>query len=217
MSTTSLFNADAKSAYIRDNALILYFQAAETPLVSRFDLDSLVQANFEVVKKDEVHALVLRDFAGQRQEITTFANKADAHQALYAILQALLSYGEDKKTAASKGGGVWKFFKYLFLSLIVLAAVAFVLVWLATPVSHVASLESTAKPAASASPQDTAHVPAQAPAEVPEGQPMNMDEFVAPAASAPVEAPQTGMTPAPADEKPAMDQPADQSDEKADQ
>ena len=35
-----------KHAFIRDGALILYFDKAETPFVARFDLDSLAQANF---------------------------------------------------------------------------------------------------------------------------------------------------------------------------
>lgn len=100
---------EAKQAFIRDNALVLYFDNAETPFVARLDLDSLAQANFEVTdKKDGTHALTLRDFSGQVQNIGLFATKADAHQALYAILQALLSYKAENGQGGScaRGGFV---------------------------------------------------------------------------------------------------------------
>lgn len=173
MSTTPLFSPEnRKSAYIRDDALILYFETAETPLVARFDLDSLVQANFEVSKKDEQFALILRDFSGQRQEITVFANKADAHQALYAILQALLSYGEAQKEVGEKPNLFWKFLKWLILTFIVALGIGFALIWLATPVSHIAIPEAT-KTA-----QPATHSAEPAATTLPEGEPMDMEQFI---------------------------------------
>jgi hypothetical protein len=81
-----------KHASVRDGVLILYFEGAETPFVARFDLDSLAQANFEVAdKKDGFHTLVLRDYSGDTQTIGQFSEKADAQQALYDIVQALLN------------------------------------------------------------------------------------------------------------------------------
>ncbi len=81
-------------ATIRDGALILSLEAAEVPLVARFDLDSLAQANFIVQSFDKFHQLSLRDFSGQIQPIAQFSNKMDAHHALHHILQALVTQSE---------------------------------------------------------------------------------------------------------------------------
>lgn len=187
MSHTSLFNADTpKSAYIRDDALILYFDLAETPLVARFDLDSLAQANFEVTKRGDIFVLVLRDFSGMKQEITTFVNKADAHQALYSILQALLSYGENKKDDEKKPSLLWKILKWLFIVVLAAVAVAVGLIWLSTPVSHTKKPEKVA-----------AAIPeASAPVVSNEGEPMDMEQFMTPSSVPPVnQNVQTGVMP----------------------
>jgi hypothetical protein len=125
MATITATEKPTASAYLRDGALILYFDMAETPFVSRFDLDSLAQANFEVSdKKDGIYSLVLRDYTGQVQTIGQFSSKGDAHQALHAILKALLS-----QTGSSGGKfcglwcfakGVLKFFVALLLLLLLL-------------------------------------------------------------------------------------------------
>lgn len=97
-----------RKAFIRDGALVLYFDNADTPFVARFDLDSLAQANFEVADKHEnIYPLTLRDFSGQVQIVGQFATKADAHQALYAILQALLSHKGDDADAVTGPCGFW--------------------------------------------------------------------------------------------------------------
>lgn len=93
-----------KCAFIRENALVLYFDKAETPFVARYDLDSLAQANFEVTdKKDGLFTLSLRDYSGRAQDVGQFANKADAHQALYTILQALLNHKGQQSGCQRKG------------------------------------------------------------------------------------------------------------------
>lgn len=85
-----------KCAFICENALVLYFDKAETPFVARYDLDSLAQANFEVTdKKDGLFTLGLRDYSGRSQDVGQFGNRADAHQALFTILQALLEHKDD--------------------------------------------------------------------------------------------------------------------------
>lgn len=106
-----------KSAFIRDGALVLYFEMAEKPVIARFDLDTLAQASFEVSAKDKdgFYTIMLNDFSDQSQAVAQFASKGDAHQALYAILQALLSHKEKDATAKASGccgcGGVGGFFK----------------------------------------------------------------------------------------------------------
>lgn len=94
-------------AFIRDNALVLYFDKAETPFVARYDLDSLAQANFEVTdKKDGLFTLALRDYSGRSQDIGQFPNRADAHQALFTILQALLEHKDSTEKTERKMRGV---------------------------------------------------------------------------------------------------------------
>lgn len=112
-----------KCAFIRDNALVLYFDKAETPFVARYDLDSLAQANFEVTdKKDGVFTLSLRDYSGRSQDVGQFGNKADAHQALYTILQALLEHTGQNGARSCKPSGwcgigcaILKLFKWILL------------------------------------------------------------------------------------------------------
>jgi hypothetical protein len=84
-------------ATIRDNALVLSLDKAETPMVARFDLDSLAQANFVIQQNGNVHQLNLHDFSGSVQNIAQFANKIDAHQALQHILQALVNHTTPKQ------------------------------------------------------------------------------------------------------------------------
>lgn len=121
-----------KSAFIREGALVLYFDLAEKPVIARFDLDTLAQASFEVSSKDAegFYTIVLNDFSGAGQPVAQFASKADAHNALYAILQALLSHKEkDVSSCASRCGcGCRGFFKGLLrtlLHLIVLALLTY--------------------------------------------------------------------------------------------
>lgn len=107
-------------ATIRDNALILSLENAEVPLVARFDLDSLAQANFIVQSFDNFHQLGLRDFSGQLQPIAQFSNKMDAHQALHQILQALVDQNvtdntPKKITIRRIIGMILQFFGILFL------------------------------------------------------------------------------------------------------
>lgn len=103
--TAQAIETGQTSASIRDNALILYFDKAETPFVARYDLASLAQANFEVLQKnDGTYILSLRDYAGRAQEVGEFATKADAHQALYLILQAFLQH-KDIAAGSSAGRG----------------------------------------------------------------------------------------------------------------
>jgi hypothetical protein len=91
------------SAMIRDNALILSLENSDTPVVARFDLESLAQANFIVQNYEGLFQLSLRNFAGQIQPIAQFVNKIDAHQALQHILHALVSYNNpDKKPQPQK-------------------------------------------------------------------------------------------------------------------
>jgi len=126
---------ETKQAVIRDNALILYFENAETPFVARFDLDSLAQANFEVAdKKENFFELTLRDFTGTTQVIGQFATKADAHQALYAILQALVSHKEEnvvvvEKASAACGFGcvLGKILKWLLIIIGAIVVIYYIL------------------------------------------------------------------------------------------
>lgn len=112
-----------RCAFINENALVLYFDKAETPFVARYDLDSLAQANFEVTdKKDGLFTLSLRDYAGRSQDVGQFSNKADAHQALYTILQALLEHKGQNGTCTIKpfslcgiGCGLLKLLKWVLI------------------------------------------------------------------------------------------------------
>lgn len=117
-----------KHAFIRDGALILYFDKAEVPFVARFDLDSLAQANFEVVdKKDGLFHLTLRDYSGETQTIGQFNSKNDAHQSLYLILQALLTQSGDQPVCKKrKCSYLWRVLKGMIKAALVLL-VAYVL------------------------------------------------------------------------------------------
>lgn len=97
-------------ATVQNGTLILHFENAETPMVSRLDLDSLAQATFEVQQKDGAYYLRLHDSAAHDsntgQNFGKFTTKADAHQALHAILQALLAQQpETMKSACSTSAG----------------------------------------------------------------------------------------------------------------
>lgn len=136
-----------KKAFIRDGALVLYFETAENPVVSRFDLDSLAQANFEVNKREPNFALVLKDFSGSEQTVAQFSSKADAHQALYAILQALLDHQPSDKscgTCCRKSSGWCRFFKWIFGILTVFVLIYLALILLAGQIDTTAVPEKTA-------------------------------------------------------------------------
>jgi hypothetical protein len=157
-----------KKAFIRDGALVLYFDAAENPVVARLDLESLAQANFEVVKREPNFVLMLKDFSGQEQVLAQFAAKADAHQALYAILQALLEHqGAGDAPCAKKSSGCGRFFKWVFWILGILAVAFIVLLFVANPVSHDAPPEASAE-VSSAPSADS----------VPEGEAMDLDAML---------------------------------------
>lgn len=98
MFNTQQTSSHNSHAIIRDNALILSLETAETPLVARFDLDSLAQANFIVQNFDGIYHLNLRDFSGQVQAIAQFNSKIEAHQALHYILHALVNHSTDTAT-----------------------------------------------------------------------------------------------------------------------
>lgn len=195
-----------KQAFIRDGALILYFDKAETPFVARFDLDSLAQANFEVVdKKDGHYHLTLRDYTGEAQTIGVFASKNDSHQALYLILQALL----DQPVVAGgccpvtkKPCGVWRFFKALLKYTLFVLVVVFLLYHLLTwPIPVEQAAVATRGPATTSSLVPEQQVPgqAQAPAAsglsaLPQGEAVDADallgqENTAPDTSATAEEP----------------------------
>jgi hypothetical protein len=129
-----------KKATVRDNTLVLYFDTAENPLVARFDLESLAQTHFEVMKKDASFALVLRDFSGSVRDIAVFPSKADAHQALYAILQALLEYdggGTCSKSCCRKKRSLFvSLIKWFFILVGVAATGWLAVLFLTSPVQN---------------------------------------------------------------------------------
>ena len=170
MTKTDLHN----QAFIRDDALILHFDTAQTPFVARFDLDSLVQANFEVANKDGGFALTLRDFSGATQNIAQFTNKADAHQALYAILQALLSHA---RTPPNNSCGTKSrfccFMKALIGTLLVFGLLYAAFIWF--------MVAPNAQPVqtAAVTPHAAAIAPVAAPvAAAPEGEPVDMNSLL---------------------------------------
>jgi hypothetical protein len=177
------------NAYLRDGALILYFDMAETPFLSRFDLDSLAQANFEVAdKKDGIYSLVLRDYTGQVQTIGQFSSKGDAHNALYAILKALLSHKEKSQKTCSKLGCFLKGVLKFFLAILLLLALLWGYVWLRLPAKTVHSNPSIAQSDAIRNAQPV----------VPQGEAVDADEFLKQAAP-PVAAPAVPVPPVPAE------------------
>jgi hypothetical protein len=93
-------------AVIRENALVLSLDKSDMPVVARFDLDSLAQANFVVQQQGADYQLTLRDFSGTTQPIAQFTNKIDAHQALNHILQALVTHSIPKEAPAGKSTGL---------------------------------------------------------------------------------------------------------------
>lgn len=199
---------DGKQAFIRDHALVLYFDNAETPFVARYDLESLAQANFEVAdKKDGTYALTLRDFAGQTQTVGQFAAKADAHQALYAILQALLAHKTQNDAAVQSCGGVCWLVRLLAAGLIVLGLLMLFYVVsgfvrefsahraITSPAETAAPMtqDNTLLPPSMMIPPQAATAPAmpqdEAPAaddealgDLPEGEAVDADSFLAPKA-----------------------------------
>lgn len=164
-----------KHVFIRDDALILYFDKAETPFIARFDLDSLARATFEVTdKKDGIYHLTLRDYAGETQEIGRFSSKNDAHQALYLILQALLERGASVVTATKTGGLFRRFVTVLVKYLVIACLTALVLLGglygfarLSAPIENGAGKTVSAEPKA----QNGA-------AALPEGEAMDADELL---------------------------------------
>jgi hypothetical protein len=160
-------NSHQSSTYavIRENALVLSLDKPDTPVVARFDLDSLAQANFIVQAEGTMHKLVLRDFSGSERLIAQFNNKIDAHQALQHILQALVSHNTPAHHAADKkctigrvGGWVLKALGIIFILLAVL--IGFQLLATRSPVES----------------EFTSKVQTTMPSTIlPEGQPMDID------------------------------------------
>jgi hypothetical protein len=158
-------------AFIRDDALILHFDTAQTPFVARFDLDSLVQANFEVTNKDGGFALTLRDFSGASQNVAQFAAKADAHQALYAILQALLSHARSTpEKSCGTGSRVWCMFKCLLGLALILGLLYAAFIWFMVRPDAVPLKTPAASSAAAMAPAPVATVP--------EGEPVDMNSLL---------------------------------------
>jgi hypothetical protein len=153
-------------AFIRDDALILHFDTAQTPFVARFDLDSLVQANFEVTNKDNSFYLTLRDFSGNQQNVAQFSAKADAHQALYAILQALLSHKREGDTSCSKKSPWCCILKWLIGILLFVGILYVGFIWLMA--------SSVSKPVAARHPMAAVHPAA------PEGEPTDLSTILPP-------------------------------------
>lgn len=159
-----------KHAFIRDGALILYFDKAETPFVARFDLDSLAQANFEVAdKKEGIYHLTLRDYSGETQTIGQFGSKTDAHQALYLILQALLEQPTGMMVVEEKPNLLWRFIKTLMKILAFIFAVLLILYTLARmPIF----------PENNFQPQPTAQSGENSVSEIPQGESFDADELL---------------------------------------
>lgn len=190
-------NIDTRNkAFIRDDALVLSFDTAEKPFVARFDLDSLVQANFEVNMRDDFYVLTLRDFSGAEQTVGHFKNKVDAHQALHSILQALLSH---VRPSDKDGSSVlWRIFKWLLGILLLIALLIFFFMPVpmigqpgpvlqtapAAPMASVPPAPTRAPPVAETAPvyQALPPLPAIDPAAqaVPEGQPVDLDALLPP-------------------------------------
>ena len=164
-------------AFIRDGALILYFDQAETPFVARFDLDSLAQANFEVAdKKDGIFHLTLRDYSGDTQTIGQFSSKNDAHQALYLILQALLEMPQQAGgvVVSKKPSLLWRVLCKLvkgFLILLLLLGILYAL--LSVPLPFTATQPDAAMPAPVSSSAPVAVRPSVS--EVPDGEAVDAD------------------------------------------
>ncbi len=153
-------------ATIRDNALVLSLDKAETPMVARFDLDSLAQANFVIQQKGNVHQLNLHDFSGSVQNIAQFANKIDAHQALQHILQALVSHSTPRQTPESIARA-----SRIFSWILKILGIIFIIALL-----YVAYIYWQMR-------QHVAIMPPQATAEdqgFPEGEPQDVDSLFAP-------------------------------------
>lgn len=176
-----------KSAFIRDGALVLYFEMAEKPVIARFDLDTLAQASFEVSAKDKdgFYTIMLNDFSDQSQAVAQFASKGDAHQALYAILQALLSHKE-KDAAAQKSccgcGGFGGFFKGMIrtvLHIVVVMALVYAAMYayygFISPALNPLAQQVANKQASTASQNAS---PDAAPQGVGAGEEMNADDFL---------------------------------------
>lgn len=123
MSSKPAVTQSATYAVIRENALILSLDKSETPIVARFDLDSLAQANFVVQQEAGMHRLSMRDFSGNTQTIADFSNKIDAHQALNHILQALVNHKLPKEqNPTSKAAQIFSaLLKFLGIAFILLA------------------------------------------------------------------------------------------------
>lgn len=146
-----------KRAFIRDGALILYFDTSEAPFVARFDLDSLAQAKFEIEdKRESAYILTLRDFSGEAQDVGRFNTKAEAHQALHAILQALVSHsqGRNDKAESFSGksflAGAFKWFvKALIIAFIVLLLLWIVFAFFITPAPENGTIPSQTTSSAS--------------------------------------------------------------------
>lgn len=148
--TNMIAPSDQKHAFIREGALILYFDKAETPFVARFDLESLAQASFEVTdKKDGFYHLVLNNYTVGSQTVGQFGSKNDAHQALYEILQALLSYnGNENMVCARKPKGCnsffWRLLKWILLSIVTLLVIYALLILIPVPKSLSSRVEAPA-------------------------------------------------------------------------
>src|SRR5690606_21168966 len=103
--------------------------------------------------KDGFYTIMLHDFSGEAQAVAQFASKGDAHQALYAILQALLSQKEQvgTRSACSTGSKCCGFFKdflktiaYLLLFVFLVYACFFVYYGYIAPSATRSSISDTA-------------------------------------------------------------------------
>lgn len=204
-----------KQAFISDNALVLYFDNAVTPFVARFDLDALVQANFEVAdKKDGTYSLTLRDFSGETQQVGLFTGKTDAHQALYAILQALLSHNERKaSTVSEKRSGVlhWvgRLIKILLIFIGCVTVLYYVLSKIPVPVQQNGMAPQTMSDAPAPS-SVTPQAPQQNPlAELPQGESIDADQLLLQQATPPQEVPAQDTVPSDAAEDESPSTPAE--------
>lgn len=178
-----------KKAFIRDGALILYFDTAEIPFVGRYDLESLAQANFEVSEKREgFYYLTLRDFSGQTQNIGQFGSKTDAHHALYAILQALLSQQEKQGGNRRIQGSRGKIISFLLNVLKTIAAILVAVLILVVVLRLVSTRNVGTPPIASVGPNMTTPSPGaapRAPLDLPEGEAVDADSILPPSFSEP--------------------------------
>ena len=179
-------NTRENAAYIRDGALVLYFDRAEKPVLARFDLDTLAQASFEVSAKDKdgFYTVMLYDFSGEAQPVAQFASKGDAHQALYAILQALLHHkGGKNKGVKPDGVKGWAARAVTMLAKLIMYVSVLLVLLVAGDFVYFNYIKPALEPAPANGAQQTAVPPSQETeadpaASLPEGEAVSADEFL---------------------------------------